>query len=265
MGASWTLGVAMVPFCRLLNALNEIPDPRRAEGKRYPLAPLLLFTVLALLSGATSYRRIIIFLDQRRVVLNTLFGVSLKRAPSINTVRTVLQDLDGDALEQAFRRHAEGLLPATEPGRMPVIALDGKTLKGSFDHLNDRKAAQSLSAFASEAAILLAHSEIDVKSNELPAAQRMIAELNLSGVLFTADALHCQKKHLRPPATAATPCSSRSRPTSRPCWPRSRTSPHPSLRSRASGASIPRATAAMRPARSRPSTSGTGSMPSGTA
>lgn len=182
----------MVPFCRLLDALSEVPDPRRAEGKRYPLAPLLLFTVLALLSGATSYRRIIIFLEQRRVVLNALFGFSLKRAPSINTVRTVLQGLDGDALEQAFRRHAEGLLARTR-GRMPVIALDGKTLKGSFDHLNDRKAAQALSAFASEAAILLAHSEIDDKSNEIPAAQRMIAELGLSGVLFTADALHCQK------------------------------------------------------------------------
>lgn len=182
----------MVPFCRLLDVLSEVPDPRRAEGKRYPLAPLLLFTVLALLSGATSYRRIIIFLEQRRVVLNALFGFSLKRAPSINTVRTVLQGLDGDALEQAFRRHAEGLL-ARRRGRMPVIALDGKTLKGSFDHLNDRKAAQALSAFASEAAILLAHSEIDDKSNEIPAAQRMIAELGLSGVLFTADALHCQK------------------------------------------------------------------------
>ena len=76
---------------------------------------------------------------------------------------------------------------------MPVVALDGKTLKGSFDHLNDHKAAQALSAFASEAAILLAHTEIDVKSNEIPAAQRMIAELGLTGVLFTADALHCQK------------------------------------------------------------------------
>jgi hypothetical protein len=70
-------GVAMVPFSRLLTALSEVPDPRRAEGKRYPLAPLLMFTVLALLSGATSYRRIIIFLEQRRIVLNTLFGVSL--------------------------------------------------------------------------------------------------------------------------------------------------------------------------------------------
>jgi hypothetical protein len=182
----------MVPFSRLLDALSEVPDPRRAEGKRYALAPLLLFTVLALLSGATSYRRIIIFLEQRRMVLNALFGLALKRAPSINTLRTVLQDLDGNALEQAFRRHAEGLLTRT-PGQMPAIALDGKTLKGSFDHLNDRKAAQALSAFASEAAILLAHREIDAKSNEIPAAQRMIAELGLTGVLFTADALHGQK------------------------------------------------------------------------
>jgi hypothetical protein len=72
---------------------------------------------------------------------------------------------------------------------MPVVALDGKTLKGSFDHLNDQKAAQALSAFASDAAILLAHTEIDVKSNENPAAQQMIAVLGLSGVLFTADTL----------------------------------------------------------------------------
>ncbi len=182
----------MVPFSRLLDALSEVPDPRRAEGKRYALAPLLLFTVLALLSGATSYRRIIIFLEQRRIVLNEVFGVALKRAPSVNTLRTVLQDLDGDALEQAFRRHAEGLLARTQ-GQRPAIALDRKTLKGSFDHLTDRTAAQALSAFASEAAILLAHSEIDAKSNEIPAAQRMIAELGLTGVLFTADALPCQK------------------------------------------------------------------------
>ena len=182
----------MAPFGRLLAALSEVPDPRRAEGKRYPLAPLLLFTVLALLSGATSYRRIICFLEQRRELLNELFGVTLGRAPAVNTLRTVLQELDGDALERAFRRHAEGLLARPE-GRMPTVALDGKTLKGSVDHLNDRKAAQALSAFASEAAILLAHSEIDDKSHEIPAAQRLIQELGVSGVLFTADALHCQK------------------------------------------------------------------------
>ena len=119
----------MVPFCRLLGALSEFLDPRRAEGQLYPLA---------LLSSATSYRRNICFLEQRREVLNELFGITLKRAPSVNTLRTVLHDLDG------------------------------KTLKGSFDYLNNRKAAQALSAFVSEAAILLARSEIDNKSHKIP-------------------------------------------------------------------------------------------------
>lgn len=77
----------MVPFSRLLSALQDIPDPRRAEGKRYPLAPLLLFTVLALLSGARSYRGIITFLEQRRTLLNHNFGVNLKRAPALNSKR----------------------------------------------------------------------------------------------------------------------------------------------------------------------------------
>src|SRR5512134_485893 len=158
----------MVPFSNLLAALGDVPDPRRAQGKRYPLAHLLVFTVLALLSGAQSYRGIITFLDQRRVLLNRYVRVDLKRAPVVNTLRTVLQSLDTEDLEQAFRRHAEALLPA---GEKPLIALDGKTLRGSFDHINDRKAAQTLTAFASASAIVLAHTEIDDKSNEIPAAQ----------------------------------------------------------------------------------------------
>jgi hypothetical protein len=183
----------MVPFSNLLAALQDVPDPRRAQGQRYPLAPLLLFTVLALLSGAKSYRGVITFLEQRRVLLNGHFGVNLKRAPVVNTLRTVLQALNTEDLEQAFRRHAKALLPADAAGEKPVIALDGKTLRGSFDHIKDRKAAQTLTAFASASAIVLAHTEIDDKSNEIPAAQQMIRELGLTGVLFTADAMHCQK------------------------------------------------------------------------
>src|SRR4051812_17929577 len=45
----------MVPFAGLLAALEQIPDPRRRQGQRYSLAPLLLFAVLAVLAGATSY------------------------------------------------------------------------------------------------------------------------------------------------------------------------------------------------------------------
>ena len=100
---------------------------------------------------------------------------------------------ESEPFEDAFRRHAKTLLPAGEAGEQPVIALDGKTLRGSFDHLNDRKAAQTLTAFASASAIVLAHTEIEDKSNEIPAAQQMIRELGLTGVVFTADAMHCQK------------------------------------------------------------------------
>jgi hypothetical protein len=49
----------MVPFAGLLAALEGIADPRRRQGRRYPLAPLLLFSVLAVLAGATSYRGIL--------------------------------------------------------------------------------------------------------------------------------------------------------------------------------------------------------------
>jgi hypothetical protein len=105
----------------------------------------------------------------------------------------VLQSLDTEDLEQAFRRHAKALLPTGAAGEKPLIALDGKTLRGSFDYISDRKAAQTLTAFASAAAIVLAHTEIDDKSNEIPAAQQMIRDLGLTGVIFTADAMHCQK------------------------------------------------------------------------
>ena len=182
----------MVPFAGLLAALQEIPDPRRRQGRRYGLAHLLLFSVLAVLAGATSYRRIRLFIGVHRERLNATFGTGFRRAPAINTLRTLFHALDPAEIEAAFRDHAERLGDATaSPGRR-VVALDGKTLRGSFDHLDDRAAAQVLSAFASEDALILAHQEI-AEGDEVAAARALIEGLGLRGVLFTADALHCQK------------------------------------------------------------------------
>ena len=182
----------MVPFAGLLAALEQIPDPRRRQGQRYPLAHLLLFAALAVLAGATSYRRIRLFIGAHRERLNAAFGARFRRAPAVNTLPALLHALDPADLEAAFRRHAERLdvVPAS-PGRR-VVALDGKTLRGSFDHLDDQAAAQVLSASASEAALILAHQEI-AEGDEVAAAQALIERLGLRGVLFTADALHCQK------------------------------------------------------------------------
>src|SRR3954447_17784972 len=96
----------MVPFAGLLAALEGIPDPRRRQGRRYPLAPLLLFSVLAVLGGATSYRSILPFIGVHRERLNATFGTRLRRAPAVNTLRDLLHALDPAELEAAFRRHA---------------------------------------------------------------------------------------------------------------------------------------------------------------
>ncbi len=74
-----------------------------------------------------------------------------------------------------------------------------------------------LSAFAGEAALILAHQEVRGAPEEVPAAQALIETLGVRGVLFTADALHGQKKPSRARRVAATPFWSGSRPTSRAC------------------------------------------------
>jgi hypothetical protein len=56
-----------------------------------------------------------------------------------------------------------------------------------------------LSAFAIDTALVLAHIEIDEKSNEIPAVQKLLAELDVAGCIVTCDAMHCQKKLSRPP------------------------------------------------------------------
>src|SRR5919112_1180220 len=144
------------------------------------------------LPGPPPTRRIRLFIGVHRERLNATFGARFRRAPAVNTLRALVHALDPAEIEAAFRRHAEHLGDATAPPGRRVIALDGKTLRGSFDHLDDQAAAQVLSAFASDAALILAHQEI-AAGEEIAAAQALIEQLGLRGVLFTADALHCQK------------------------------------------------------------------------
>ena len=73
------------------------------------------------------------------------------------------------------------------------MAFDGKTLRRSFDAFADAKAKQVLSAFAVDAALVLAHIEIDEKSNEIPDVQKLLAELDVAGRIVTCDAMHAQK------------------------------------------------------------------------
>ena len=191
----------------LLSLFSQISDPRRDQGKMYPLAPILLFTVLGMLAGARSYRQVHAFIRTHLDRLNCGFGLSLRRAPAYSSVRFILHGLDAAQMERVFREHACGLadIPTEGANVPPAVAIDGKTLRGSFDAFHDRKAAHLLSAFAADGQIILGHLAIAEKSNEIPAAQDMIATLGLTGRLFTLDAMHCQKnirnspRHGQPP------------------------------------------------------------------
>jgi hypothetical protein len=90
-----------------------------------------------------------------------------------------------------------------------TVALDGKTLRGSFDHLNAQKAAHVLSAFTSDAALLLAHWEVAGAPGEIPAVPTLMEDLGLTGVLFTAMPCIVRRTPSHRPPKPAMLCRSR--------------------------------------------------------
>lgn len=183
----------MTTFTHLLDLLATIPDPRRAQGKLYPLPHLLLFAILAVVAGADSYRAIHSFIDVHLDRLKTTFGLRWRRAPAYTSIRLVLRTVDPVELERVFRIHAAVLADQVGCDGVRVVAFDGKTLRGSFDHFADRAAVHLVSAFEVTSGLVLGHIEVGEKENEIPAVQQLLAALGLGERVVTADALHCQK------------------------------------------------------------------------
>jgi DDE_Tnp_1-associated len=180
----------------LLDYLKEIPDHRRRQGQRYDLAGVLMAVVLAVLSDAYSYRRIHTFIATHFTALKQQLGLSWKRTPSYTGVRDIIQGVSALELEAAFRKYSAAVAMGMAE-RCAYLACDGKVLRGSFDHMEDRKAAQLLSVFATDSQLILAHAEIPDKTNEIPTFQALVKELGLSGKLFALDAMHAQKNTCR--------------------------------------------------------------------
>lgn len=155
----------------------------------------LLFSILAVLSRATSYRKLERFIQARLKRLNELCSVNWNRAPAHTAIRYALQGLNPAEGEAAFRDHAAALDGRREG--LTGIALDGKTLGGSSDRFEDQQAIQVLRAWATDSTLVLGHVLMSTaaadKLHEIPAAQHLINDLGLSGRLFTLDALHAPK------------------------------------------------------------------------
>ena len=182
----------------LLACFEQVPDTRRREGRKFSLPHILLFTVLAIASGADSYRGVHTWIATNLDTLKAQFSLRWKTAPAYSTIRFVLQGVSAKELEKALRAYALKIAALDGRTGLVFVGLDGKTVRGSFDRFHDQAAVQVFSAFLTQEQIILAHEEIeDHKTNEIPVAQQLIPAIGLTGVIFTLDALHGQKKRSR--------------------------------------------------------------------
>ena len=184
----------------LQSQLDTLDDPRRGQGKRHRQGLVLLIVLLATISGYLGYRAIEDFLAKHQAQLLTLFQPEKGRIPSYSTVRRVLMGVDFQQFTQIYKNWIAHHLPR-QPERAGEhwMSVDGKSLRGTaspdYVHL--------VSIFSSFDKVVLDTGVVDRKSNEIPLVQRMIAESGLKGVIYTIDALHCQKKRPRSLSTLA--------------------------------------------------------------
>lgn len=176
----------------LLKFVKKIKDDRRKQGQRFELHYIIFFSILAILCGAEGYKDIERFIEVNFKKLNRKFRLKWKNRPAYTTIRNIILCINKDSLEKAFREYSECLEKLDKSANVKCIAIDGKTLRGSFDHFNDKKAIHILNTFLSGKNLILHHYEVNDKSNEIPALQKLLSELGIKGAILTMDAMHCQ-------------------------------------------------------------------------
>lgn len=179
----------------LLDFLKEIPDHRDRQARQYDLAHILLFTILAILSNAKNYKDVWRFISTHFEKLKETFKLKWRKVPDYTTIREILIGVIPERFEETFRKYSALLSEKSCEGKH--ICFDGKTLRGSFQNLKQKKAVQLFEIFSVCDQIVLGHVPLEEKKHEITTFQDLLASLPLQGSIVTVDALHCQKKHLR--------------------------------------------------------------------
>lgn len=172
----------------LLEVLSEIPDPRQRRGIRHPLSAILGLAVVAMLAGCKSYQAIAQFGRDKGFSLAQLLGFRRGKTPTKATYSILFRRLDVVAFEAALARWIASRL-SEQHSR--VIALDGKTLRGSRD--GTVPGHHLVAAYAVEASAVLAQIRVDAKTNEHKAALQLLGIVPIPGRIFTGDAIFCQR------------------------------------------------------------------------
>jgi predicted transposase YbfD/YdcC len=173
----------------LVEAFATLPDPRVARTRFHALTDILFIAVCALLCGAESFDDIEDWGRTKEAWLRQHLALP-HGIPSHDTFNRVFARLDPEAFTTCFLQWVEGFRVAT-PGE--IVALDGKTLRHSFDTAGGRGAIHVVSAWASENRLVLGQVKVSEKSNEITALPALLALLEVQGCIVTIDAMGCQK------------------------------------------------------------------------
>jgi len=178
----------------LIDSLEKIKDFRRKEGLRYPLAPVLLIIIMAIMSGRFGYREIAQFAAANKSELLKFFKLKRDRLPSHVTFRQVIKSINFDEAASIFKEWALQYIKVKDG---EWFSIDGKAIASTVTDYDKRyqNFVSLVSLFSHKRGQVLSAEKFENnKSGEIAAVMDLINTLDLQGVVLTLDALHCQKK-----------------------------------------------------------------------
>lgn len=172
----------------LMKHITIIPDYRQSWKVEHKLSDILLLTICAVIAGAEGWEDIEDFGHVHLDFLK-LYGEFENGIPVHDTIARVVSCVSPKKFHECFINWMKECHSVDED----VIAIDGKTLRGSYDKSRRRGAIHVISAFSTMSGVVLGQLKTDEKSNEITAMPQLIDLLDLKGKIVTTDAMGCQK------------------------------------------------------------------------
>lgn len=172
---------------------STIEDPRQQVKVTYKLFDVLFLTVSAVVAGCDGWEQIEDFGRARLSWLRNL-GFCQEGIPVHDTIARLIARIDPAQLQSSFINWMQAACTFAEG---EVVAIDGKTLRSSYNRDDRQSAIHMVSAFATANGVVMGQVKTDEKSNEITAIPELLKVLELKGSLVTIDAMGCQKNIAR--------------------------------------------------------------------
>ena len=167
----------------------KVTDNRQQYKMRYPLFDVLLVTLVGVICGADGWEAIE-EVGKNKLKLLKKYGYFHYGIPVHDTIARIISSIEPSLFQDCF---INWMKEAEINTQGEVIAVDGKTVRRSYDNKGKQGAIHMVSAFAAENGVVLGQVKTDEKSNEITAIPDLLSKLDIKGAVVTIDAMGCQK------------------------------------------------------------------------